>query len=98
MQQTLKGTPTERLEKFVTILNTTDRVHNYYEAIIGLRCDILQYLEQDGITQTYVAEVLNVSNPKFSTMLGMLRAYEPSISTEVTVVAQTANRTIPYKL
>jgi hypothetical protein len=98
MNIALRGEPSERLTNFINILHTTDRVHNYYEVVVGLRGDILQYLEQDGITQSYIADILNVSSPKFSTMLEMLRAYEPLVSNEVTVVAQVSSRTIPYSI
>lgn len=94
----MKGNPSERLQKFVDILHTTDRVHNYYEAIVHLRFDILEYIEQDGINQVYVANLLETSQPKFSTMVNILKAIPIDKIDMPIVFAQLKDRTMPYEL
>lgn len=94
----MKGEPSNRLQKFVDILHTTDRVHNYYTIIISLRVDILDYLQQDGINQTYVAQLLKTSNPKFSTMVNMLKVWPILDGVNTQVIVQIKDKTIQYEL
>lgn len=92
--------PSNRLQKFFDIIKEGGDIVNYYPALINLRHDILEYLNEPTITQRVLAKDLNMSEPKLSVVVSMLRAVDSEYINNKTylVLVDYGTKIVPYEI